>query len=446
MFDFEELEDTLPPEAYVVVGAGLPEVDGIYRDTNVQCHGAAVFQHSMLENQLLAREPCNGRFGWLLGASRRPLYGNRTEELRAPKDGWRAMKGRRPAPRVEAFSSVADASLRLLEIWSGEAEGLLGQGKFRAAADVYKRALGNPLLSATRKASLHASRARAFRMLAESKKKVPVEPKGSDTSGGEANKENDDPLHGLAAEWAIEEAELALNMDASNYTAAWEGAIAAKHIGWWHKSRTLAKKAMDASVNNGSADQERRERHDAASMLFLMCAEEEQEERNLRIREMESLREKTVKQEDGVDEKEIEWVTAVITDLNNALKTEDFKRPHWQLWKQLTPNTHQDSQREILEEIRVMVWEKWHPIAWRYGFRSSDTEKNRLCSRIVDCANTGRAPEVKKLIREIEDRVCIHWPDIPVCRKKKKYDEMWAYHRRDNGSWGTWEEGTAIPC
>merc|ERR1719487_722625 len=146
--------------------------------------------------------------------------------MTCPKQGWRAFKGERPAPVVEGFSSIADASMRLSEVWCEEAEGLNNSGKFRQAAEVYKRCLSIPVLREARKAELHACRARTFRMLAESKKKVRnVE----DPQDGDDD-DKDDPLHGLAAEWAVEEAEFALQHNAKNFTAAWEGAIAAKHI------------------------------------------------------------------------------------------------------------------------------------------------------------------------------------------------------------------------
>merc|ERR1712098_573205 len=113
----------------------------------------------------------------------------------------------------------------------------------RNAAEVYKRAGSLGMLPVQRKAEIHAFRAKAFRQLAESKKKVRVAPQqGDDADDGK----EEDPMHGLAAEWAIEEAELALKLDPKCFLAAWEGAIAAKHIGWWNKGRILAKQAMQA--------------------------------------------------------------------------------------------------------------------------------------------------------------------------------------------------------
>jgi len=58
-------------------------------------------------------------------------------------------------------------------------------------------------LTPQRRAELHALRARSFRQLAESKKRVR---NAEEEVEGEASHQ-DDPLHGLAAEWAIEEAE-----------------------------------------------------------------------------------------------------------------------------------------------------------------------------------------------------------------------------------------------
>jgi len=92
----------------------------------------------------------------------------------------------------------------------------------------------------------------------------------------EEEETEDDTLVSLAAELAIEDAQKALDLNPKNFTAGWEGAIAAKHIGWWEKARKLAKRAMDA-VPRGEADRERREQ---ASTLFLLCAETEQEEKH----------------------------------------------------------------------------------------------------------------------------------------------------------------------
>lgn len=77
-------------------------------------------------------------------------------------------------------------------------------------------------------------------------------------ASGAAPRDLDDPLHGLAAEWAIEEAEEALRHDERCFLAGWEGAIAAKHIGWWNKGRVLAKKAMQ-SVPPGPQHRAQRE-------------------------------------------------------------------------------------------------------------------------------------------------------------------------------------------
>jgi len=104
------------------------------------------------------------------------------------------------------------------------------KGRFTYAADVFKRALGVPILPDARKAEICSFRARVFRQLAESKKTPRNAEVEEDHSDGEDTKENGH-LHGLAAEWAIEEADEALRLDPSCYLAAWEGAIAAKHIG-----------------------------------------------------------------------------------------------------------------------------------------------------------------------------------------------------------------------
>merc|ERR1719181_515827 len=130
MFEFDELEKALPPEAYVVHGAGSPEVNGLYLDSHLEACYAPIFRHNVMSDQLLARERCGEQYGWLIGANRRPLYGVRTEAKECPKKGWRAFKGEAPAPVVEGFGSVVDASQRLAQVWCEEAEDIAGQGKF----------------------------------------------------------------------------------------------------------------------------------------------------------------------------------------------------------------------------------------------------------------------------------------------------------------------------
>merc|ERR1719162_1342221 len=197
MIDFDELEKVLPIEAYVVSGAGQQEVNGIYLQTGHENNEAPIFRHSVQKDQLLSREKSGERYGWLLGASSRPLYGVRTEEFSCCERRWRTFKGEKPAPLVEGFSSVVDASLRFSEVLCQEAEVLSDEGKFRHAAEVYKRAGCIHLLPVARKAEIHGFRTKAFRQLAESKKKVR-------DGVNDANDQDEDPLHGLAAEWAIE--------------------------------------------------------------------------------------------------------------------------------------------------------------------------------------------------------------------------------------------------
>merc|ERR1719276_258706 len=116
----------------------MPEVNGIYEDTQVQVNGACIFRHTVLSDHLLSREQAGDRFGWVIGASRRPLYGIRTNDdvLECPNVDWRPLKGTKPAPLVEGFSSLADASLRIVEVWCEEAEHLVNDGRFRHAAEV----------------------------------------------------------------------------------------------------------------------------------------------------------------------------------------------------------------------------------------------------------------------------------------------------------------------
>mmetsp|Transcript_6507 Transcript_6507/g.16153 ORF Transcript_6507/g.16153 Transcript_6507/m.16153 type:complete len:432 (-) Transcript_6507:5-1300(-) len=430
MFEFDELEAALPPEAYVVHGAGSPEANGLYVDIHIEAFGAPIFRHTVMSDLLLARERAGERHGWLIGANRRPLYGVRTEETKCSQSGWRSFKGEKPAPAVEGFSSLADAARRLAEVWCQEAESLANEGKFRLAAESYKKALGAPDLPPRRRAEIHALRARTFRQLAETKKKP--QQAGSDRPG-----DLEDPLHGLAAEWAIEEAEEALKLDEKCFLAGWEGAIAAKHIGWWNKGRLLAKKAMQ-SVPQGPQHRAQRE---TANTLFILLAEEEQEEKARKVREMQKARQRPEVQ---LDPKELEWAREVALQLKEALKTEDFRRPHHQLWKLIGPGLMKKDADEIFGEIRNLVWEKWNSVAWLQGYRTTWDVKARqkLCSRLVNVANTGRADDVKALIKEIEDRVCLEWPDIAEASDKVEHDETWAWTRREDGTWGAWGRPT----
>jgi len=428
MFEFDELEKVLPFEAVAVFGAGSAEVDGLYEDTGVQAHGASIFRHSDFSDTLLAREKCGDRLGWLIGVNRRPMYGIRTEAAQCPATGWRSFEGEAPVPRVEGFASSADACARLAQAWSEEAEALNRKSRFKASAEVYKRVLGIPVLPTARRAEIHALRAKNFRQLAESRKKV--------HSDGEAE---EDPLHGLAAEWAIQEAEEALEHDPKCFLAGWEGAIAAKHIGWWNKGRSLAKKAMQA-VPAGAAHRSQRE---TASTLFLLMAEEEQQEKQRKVAEMQQARDQ---QQPDVDQKELDWAKAVAIQLNEALKAEDFKRPHHQVWKLIGPGLKKQDADRLFSEIRQLVWEKWNSIAWQHGYRTSwdAIARKSFCARVVDAANTGFAPEVKTLIKEMEDRTCLGWPEIAEAVEKIKYDETWAYTKRDDGTWGTWDGPTSM--
>lgn len=410
-------------------------MDGLYEDTQVTVNGTPIFRHQVFSNQLLSREKAGERFGWVIGASGRPLYGVRTDSSECPKNRWRAFKGEQPAPLVEGFSSVADASTRLCEVWCQEADRLVNSGKFRSAAEVYKKAVSLDLLSESKKAEIHALRAKTFRQLAESKKKVRMAGENS-----AADDVEEDPLHGLAAEWAIEEAEHALGLDAKNFLAAWEGAIAAKHIGWWNKGRVLAKKAMQA-VPGGP---EHRSQRETASTLFLLMAEEEQAEKQKKVVEMQMT--KKVEKGPEVDPKELEWAIQVVGQLNDALKVEEFKRPHHQLWKLIGPGLLKKDSEDLFDQIRQLVWDKWNPIAWQLGYRTQ-TDKNarkKFVSRIVNVANDGGSPEVMAKIKEIEDRCCLEWTEIPESEDRPSYDETWAYHKREDGTWGTWRDRKSV--
>lgn len=438
MFEFDELEKALPPEAFVVHGAGSAEVNGLYQDTTHEVHGMPIFRHSVMSDQLIAREKVGERYGWLIGANRRPLYGIRTEDKTCPKSGWRAFKGEKPAPLVEGFTSVAEACQRLAQVWCEEAEDVAAQGKFRLAAEVYKRCFALPVLPEAKRAEVHAFRARTFRQLAESKKKV-RNAESSTASAEQDDDKEDDPLHGLAAEWAIDAAEEALKLDNKCFLAGWEGAIAAKHIGWWNKGRVLAKQAMLA-VPSGPAHRSQRE---TASTLFLLMAEEEQEEKARKVAEMQKARQKV---EVEVDPKELEWARGVAQQLNDALKAEDFRRPHHQLWKMVGPGLTKQDSDNIFGEIRQLVWEKWNAVAWQHGYRTSwdVNARKKMCSRLVEIANTGHTEDVKVLIKEIEDRTCLEWQELAEAVDHIKYDETWAWGKRDDGSWGAHGPSTSM--
>lgn len=435
MFEFDELEEAWAPEAYVVFGAGSKEMNGLYLDMQVEAFGAPIFRHTLMSSNLLSRELAGERHGWLLGANRRPFYGVRTEELKCPSSGWRTGRGENPAPSVESFTTVAEATAKLRQLWCQEGEKLNAEGKFRQAADSYKLALGVPDSTPKEQAEMHSWRAGSFRQLAESKKGIAS---NAECGGGlNPNEEPPDPLLGLAAEWAIEEAEKALNLDEKCFLAGWEGAMAAKHIGWWTKGRLLAKKAMQ-SVPQGPAHRAQRE---TANTLFILLAEQEQEEKARKVRESQQVK---VSPEIHLDPNELEWARAVIPQLNEALKAEDFRRPHHQLWKLVGPGLLKKDTDEIFGEIRNLVWEKWNSIAWLHGYRTSWDVKARqkMCSRLVNVANTGKADDVKNLIKEMEDRICLDWPEIPEAVDRVQHDETWAWGRRPDGTWGTWGSST----
>mmetsp|Transcript_11226 Transcript_11226/g.25213 ORF Transcript_11226/g.25213 Transcript_11226/m.25213 type:complete len:489 (+) Transcript_11226:73-1539(+) len=483
MFEFDELEEALPAEAYVVTGCGTSSCDGLYQDTGLALLGAPIFRHSALGDHLLARERCGERHGWVLGASGRPLYGIRTDALECPESGWRPFGGDAPAPRVQGFSSTADASIRFCDVLCEQAEACSCAGHLRRAVDAYRQAMALPLLPPGQGVKLHAFCARAFRQLAEKRKAAqPARPTEQPEKEGERvhdagaaprADEEENNLESLAAEWAIEEAEEALRLDPRCYLAAWEGAIAAKHIGWWSRSRSLAKKAVEAVP----AGAENRAQRETANMLFLLVAEEEQAEKARKVQEMNSLRHDPAK---DLDPAELEWATNVAQRLNEVLRQEDFRRPHHQLWKQISPALREKEAEGIFDQIRDLVWQKWHPVAEQHGYHTAQDKSARseLCARIVEVVNTGHAKELAKILREIEDklnvtgeaegnsserqaevqaeipqgyscrlkdklkdRVCLEWQDIPSLTDKPVYDETWAWTRREDKTWGAWNLG-----
>lgn len=357
------------------------------------------------------------------------MYGVRTEAERCPQRGWRAFKGDWPAPAVEGFPSLEEACLRLAQVWQEEAELLESQGKMRHSAEVYKGALGLPTLPQPRAAELHALRAKAFRQLAESK-----------TTGSAPGADLErDPLHGLAAEWAIEEAEKALKLDAKCFLAGWEGAVAAKHIGWWSKGRSLAKQASEATPSGPT----HRAQRETASALFLQLAEEEQREKAARLLEVQQAK---LHRKPAVDLAELRWATAVAAQLNEALKVEDFRRPHHQLWKLVSPGLSQRDSDAVFGEIRLLVWQKWNPVASKHGYQTAEgvAARRGICERIAEVAKTGGAPEVAALVSEMENRVCLEWSEIAEAASQVRHDETWAWARREDGSWGSpWGGGAS---
>lgn len=102
--------------------------------------------------------------------------------------------------------------------------------------------------------------------------------------------------------------------------------------------------------------------------MFLLLAEEEQEEKARKVKEMMKAREAAPA---PIDPKEHEWALGVATQLNDTLKLEDFKRPHHQLWKLVGPGLMKQDADAIFAEIRQLVWEKWNSIAWQHGYRTS---------------------------------------------------------------------------
>eukprot|EP00928_Gymnodinium_smaydae_P071106 TRINITY_DN54783_c0_g1_i1.p1 TRINITY_DN54783_c0_g1~~TRINITY_DN54783_c0_g1_i1.p1 ORF type:complete len:452 (-),score=37.20 TRINITY_DN54783_c0_g1_i1:171-1526(-) len=447
MFEFDELERTCPPAAILVSGAGSGGVDGIYDALDLHACCAPIFRHVSREEQLISRERVHERHGWLIGACRRPMYGARTESLMCPQEGWRAMQGKLPVPRVETFSSMNEACLKLVERSEQRANVLVGEGQYWEAVNVYKCVLDVPLLPKDRRVELHLLCARTLRQLAtggaqraqtrDATENTSVHPEGTFQSS--CKNESIDPWHALAAECAIEHAEEALRLDAQCYDAAWEGAVAAKQIGWWAKGRALAKRARCA-VPSGP---EHRAQREIAGDLFIALAQEEEAEKARKVKELRKLHEERIAEEEKrIDHDELQWALGFVTNLNDALKAEDFRRPHHQLWKLIGPGIPSRDADRIFGDIRELVWRKWSPLAMQSGYA---TERNvvarrQLCSRVVDVANTGQAPDVKDLIREIEDRVCLQWPDIPDPSDKPEHDETWAWTRRSDGSWGAWHE------
>merc|ERR1711870_25312 len=114
--------------------------------------------------------------------------------------------------------------------------------------------------------------------------------------------------------------------------------------------------------------------------------------------------------------------------------------------KLIGPGLVKKDSDEIFGEIRQLVWDKWNAIAWQHGYRTSwdVMARKKLCTRIVNLANTGRAADVKDLIKEIEDRTCLEWPEIPEALEKFRHDETWAWTKRADGTWGAWNGPTSM--
>eukprot|EP00812_Abedinium_dasypus_P002223 NODE_1270_length_1188_cov_340.400706.p1 GENE.NODE_1270_length_1188_cov_340.400706~~NODE_1270_length_1188_cov_340.400706.p1 ORF type:complete len:354 (+),score=101.55 NODE_1270_length_1188_cov_340.400706:56-1063(+) len=332
-----------------------------------------------------------------------------------------------------------EASIGLAAIWQEEAENLLRMEKPEEAVNVYKRALAACQLDSFMGAQLHAGRARCYRKLADRSQPVCA---GGDADDGEDDDDDDDagvtPLPGLAGEWAITEAETALKLDGHCFLAAWEGAIAAKKIGWWSKGRQLARKAMEVTPGGPQHALQR----ESAHTLFVLLAEEEQSEK---LRKVQETRQKPAPISEQ-DLAAVEWASGVIVELNNSLKSDEFRRPHHQVWKLVRPGLKQCVTDHYFADIRSIVWDRWHPIAWQHGFKKTAydiEERKAFCARVVDACNSlAGTPALKKLVLEVEDRVCLDWPEIPCKVDRYKYDETWAWTRREDGTWGAWDSAT----
>merc|ERR1719353_638498 len=196
-------------------------------------------------------------------------------------------------------------------------------------------------------------------------------------------------------------------------------------------------------MNSVPGGPEHRSQRETASTLFLLLAEEEQAEKQRKVREMEKMRKDPVGE---IDDKELQWALGIATQLNQALMAEDFRRPHHQLWKIIGPGLLKKDADNVFEEIRQLVWDKWNPIAWNRGYRTNwdKSARRSLCGRIVDVANHGEGKEVRTVLREIEDRCVLEWPEIPEAIDRPRYDETWNYHRREDGTWGTYSGPTTI--
>eukprot|EP00747_Dinoflagellata_sp_TGD_P167509 gnl/TRDRNA2_/TRDRNA2_192028_c0_seq1.p1 gnl/TRDRNA2_/TRDRNA2_192028_c0~~gnl/TRDRNA2_/TRDRNA2_192028_c0_seq1.p1 ORF type:complete len:452 (+),score=93.42 gnl/TRDRNA2_/TRDRNA2_192028_c0_seq1:75-1358(+) len=108
-------------QGFVLVSdAGTPQANGIYKATAKDYCEAPIYEH-LTHGEILkiTREPHTNpktgqvKHGWLLGLSKKPLYGRPTEDLfvvskNDAKPGWKNFNGALPLPTVQGFANLVD--------------------------------------------------------------------------------------------------------------------------------------------------------------------------------------------------------------------------------------------------------------------------------------------------------------------------------------------------